>query len=212
MPRHYRNYPYIGPRRSVPVRGAPFFSPFFDEEEIAPARQRQPAEPEKRSPAPKRETVQPPVESEQEPEVKAKPQQEEPDWKETALRLQAEMDNFRKRQTRRADEAITTERERLLNRLLPLADNMARAMAHSQAGEQSLRRGVELIQRELLRLLEAEGVTRIEALGQPFDPTVHEALATREDEAETDTVITEIEPGYKLGDKLLRPARVVVAA
>ena len=137
---------------------------------------------------------------------------DEPDWKETAVRLQAEMDNFRKRQTRRADDAIAAERERLLSLFLPVADNLARALASDSDHGDSLRQGVELTNRELTRLLEAEGVTPIETAGQEFDPEWHEAISLIPAEAESGVVISEVETGYKLGDKLLRPAKVVVAA
>lgn len=136
----------------------------------------------------------------------------EPDWKSLALRLQADMDNFRKRQVRRADDAIAVERERLLSLMLPIADNLARALQYEGQGDDSLRQGVELIYRELMRLLEAESTTRIEALGQAFTPELHEAVGTVMSDAEAGTVIEELESGYKLGEKLLRPARVIVAA
>ncbi len=70
---------------------------------------------------------------------------------------------------------------------------------------------MELIYREFMRLLETEGVTRLETIGQPFTPNLHEAIAATPAKAESDTIIEEIEAGYKLGDELLRPARVVVA-
>ncbi len=135
----------------------------------------------------------------------------EPDWKEVAQRLQADMENYRKRQARRADDAIAAEQERLLQLILPVADNLARALDHDERNEEPLRQGVELIHRELMRLLETEGVTRLETVGQPFDPTLHEAVATLPVDTAPDTIVKEIEPGYKLGEKLLRPARVVVA-
>lgn len=134
------------------------------------------------------------------------------EWQATAQRLQAEMENFRKRQQRRADEAIAGERERLLSLFLPVADNLARALSQEQEQDESLRQGVKLIYRELMRALETEGVTRLATLGQPFSPDLHEAVATVPTLAEPDTIVEEIEPGYKLGDRLLRPARVVVAA
>ena len=136
----------------------------------------------------------------------------EPDWRALALRLQADMDNFRKRQARRAEEAIAAERERLLRLILPVADNLSRALNHDGPGDEALRQGVELTYRELMRLLEAEGVTRIEPVGQPFTPDWHEAVAAVPADAESGTVVEEVQAGYKLGDKLLRPARVVVAA
>jgi len=145
-------------------------------------------------------------------DVTTAPAQDETDWHAMALRLQADMDNFRKRQRRRADDAIDQERARLLQLVLPIADNLARALNHDDHGEEPLRRGVELIHRELMRILEAEGVTRLQTVGESFDPTLHEAIATVPTDIDSDTIIEEIESGYKLGDKLLRPARVVVAA
>ena len=142
---------------------------------------------------------------------------QEHDWQETAQRLQAEMDNFRKRQERRADEAIARERERLLSLFLPAVDNLTRALAHQNStqpdgAEGSVRQGVELTRRELLRALESEGVMPIETIGQPFDPAWHEAVATIPADVESGTIVEQVEAGYKLGDKLLRPAKVVVAA
>lgn len=151
----------------------------------------------------------------------------ESNWQEKAQRLQAEMDNFRKRQERRADEAISSERERLLTLFLPAVDNLARALAHEDdvhqdgthqddahqdEGIESVRLGVELTHRELMRVLAAEGVTPLETIGQPFDPMWHEALATLPAEVEPGTVVEQVEAGYRLDDKLLRPAKVVVAA
>jgi molecular chaperone GrpE len=142
----------------------------------------------------------------------ATPTMDQINWQETALRLQAEMDNSRKRQERRATEAIVAERVRLLSLFLPVVDNLTRALNHDAQTDETLRQGVELTQRELLRLLEAEGVTRLETVGQSFDPEWHEAVSAVPADVEPDTVVEEIEAGYKLGDKLLRPAKVVVAA
>lgn len=140
------------------------------------------------------------------------PVAEEKEWQGKALRLQAEMDNFRKRQTRRADEAIAVERERLLSLFLPAIDNLERALAQPQVVNDTLRQGVELTHREIMRRLEGEGVTRLETIGQQLDPELHEAVAAIPAQAESGTVVKELEAGYKIGDKLLRPARVVVAA
>jgi molecular chaperone GrpE len=85
-------------------------------------------------------------------------------------RLQAEMDNFRKRQARRADEAIAAERERLLTLFLPVIDNLERALAHPVEIEEAFRQGVELTHRELLRRLAQEGVIRLETAG-PLSPS-----------------------------------------
>jgi molecular chaperone GrpE len=142
----------------------------------------------------------------------ALPADDGPDWQSLALRLQADMNNFRKRQVRRADDAVAAERERLLSLMLSIADNLARALQHDGQEDDSLQQGVELTYRELMRLLEAESITRIEAVGQTFTPELHEAVGTVMSDAEAGTVIEELESGYKLGEKLLRPARVIVAA
>ena len=136
----------------------------------------------------------------------------EPDWEAIAKRQQAEMENFRKRQQRRADEAVSAERERLLRLMLPATDNLSRALKQETAAADSLKQGVELTRREFDRILIAEGVIRIESVGNEFDPEWHEALATLPNQGESNTVVEEIEAGYKLNDKLLRPAKVIVAA
>ncbi len=168
---------------------------------------------EKEMPGSSSDSEEPTVNEEVRDEVTMPEETSETDWKSKALRLQADMDNFRKRQMRRADDAIAAERERLLQLVLPVADNLARALNHSDQDDHSLHQGVELIHRELMRILQTEGVTRLETVGQPFTPDLHEAIATMPSaEAESGIITEEIEPGYKLGDKLLRPARVVVAA
>jgi molecular chaperone GrpE len=96
--------------------------------------------------------------------------------------------------------------------MLPVADNLTRALAQSPQSDGPLQKGVELTYRELMRRLENEGVTRFETTGQPFNPQWHEAVALVEGQAEPDTILQEVEAGYRLGDKLLRPAKVVVAA
>ncbi len=140
------------------------------------------------------------------------PATSEPDWQALALRLQADMDNYRKRQARRADEAIVAERERMLRLIIPVVDNLARALSQDGRGDEALRQGIELTYREVMRLLESEGVAPIEVIGRPFDPELHEAVATAMTDAKAGTVVKELERGYVLGEKLLRPARVVVAA
>ncbi len=135
-------------------------------------------------------------------------------WKDRALRLEAEMDNFRKRLQRLAEERIAADRERLLRDFLAVADDLARALSADGADAESIRRGVELTNRSLMLLLSREGVTPIEAEGQPFDPAWHEAVGTvpaSQVNAAPDTVVHVVQPGYCIGDRLLRPARVIVA-
>ncbi len=135
-------------------------------------------------------------------------------WKDRALRLEAEMDNFRKRLQRLAEERIAADRERLLRDFLEVADDLARALSVDGADAESIRQGVELTHRSLMNLMSREGVTPIEADGQPFDPAWHEAVGTvpaHQVGKEPDTVVHVVRAGYRLGDRLLRPARVIVA-
>ncbi len=135
-------------------------------------------------------------------------------WKDRALRLEAEMDNFRKHLQRVAEERIAADRARLLRDFLEVVDNLARALSADGADAASLRQGVELTHRSMLHLLNREGVTLIEAEGQPFDPAWHEAVGTvaaHQVGKEPDTVVHVVRQGYRIGDRLLRPARVIVA-
>jgi molecular chaperone GrpE len=138
---------------------------------------------------------------------------EDTDWCDRALRLQAEMENYRKRQQRLAQDQIDSERQRLLRDFLQVVDDLERALDAS-ASREGLRQGVRLTHRSAVRLLEREGVERIQPQHQPFDPTWQEAVSTvRYDQAGSppNTVFQVLEPGYRLGDQLLRPAKVVVA-
>jgi molecular chaperone GrpE len=134
-------------------------------------------------------------------------------WRDRALRLQAEIENFRKRQRRFAEEHIETNRARLLRNFLTTADDLERAL-RAEGDQESLRDGVEMTYRSLQQLLKQEGVEQIEARGEPFDPEWHEAVATvPHGEADVDraTVVDVTQRGYRLDGRLLRPARVVVA-
>jgi len=135
-------------------------------------------------------------------------------WRDRALRLQAEIENFRKRQQRLAEERILADRERLLRAFLDVADNLERALDADTASVGSLRQGVDLTHQTLMRLLNHEGVEPILALGQPFDPAWHEAVSTvshAQAGAGPNTIVEVEQNGYRLGDRLLRPARVIVA-
>jgi molecular chaperone GrpE len=149
-----------------------------------------------------------------------KAQAEARDRQEQALRLQAEMDNYRKRQQRLATDQTQAERQRLLADFLRVVDNLERALAAPAGDDETLRQGVALTHRAALQLLQREDVEPIQAEHQPFDPNWHEAVATvrAKDAAgdsdhppDPDTVIQVLEPGYRRGGQLLRPARVVVA-
>jgi molecular chaperone GrpE len=131
------------------------------------------------------------------------------------LRALAEAENIKRRTQREREEYIRYANESLLRDLVPVLDNLDRALEAARGtGEASgVVGGVELIQRELLKVLERAGVTRYSALGHPFDPTRHEAIARVVSmDAKPGTVIGETLPGYQLHNRVLRAALVSVAA
>jgi molecular chaperone GrpE len=130
------------------------------------------------------------------------------------LRQLAEAENVRRRLERTADERVKFANETLVRELVPVLDNFDRALAAARTGGAgTVVEGIELIQRELLRVLERAGVSRYSAIGQRFDPSRHEAIArVVSAEAAPDTVVHETGPGYLLHGRVLRPALVAVAA
>jgi len=127
-------------------------------------------------------------------------------------RLAAEFDNYRKRSAREQAQQATRANERLVKELLPVLDDLSRALeAASDHEEAKLEEGVRLVHRSLETLLEREGLAEIETDGK-FDPHVHEALLTQPSELAEGDVLQVIQKGYSLGDRVLRPARVVVSA
>ncbi len=128
------------------------------------------------------------------------------------LRLAADFDNYRKRVAREHAELTTRANERLVNELLPVLDDLERALEAAGAHEEAkLEEGVQLVHRSLAALLERHGLKEIETEGA-FDPHVHEALLAQPGEgAEEGSVLQVLQKGYRLGDKVLRPARVIVA-
>jgi molecular chaperone GrpE len=126
-------------------------------------------------------------------------------------RLAAEFDNFRKRAQRDQDALVARAGERLVKELLPILDDLERALQAAAGHEEAkLEEGVRLVHRELSSALAREGLVEIETAGA-FDPHVHEALLSQPSEAEEGSVIEVLQKGYRLGDRVLRPARVVVA-
>jgi molecular chaperone GrpE len=149
----------------------------------------------------------------EEPAAETPPAPEaEPEPDESYLRLAADFDNYRKRVAR--EHAALTQRanERLLHELLPVLDDLERALeAAAEHEEAKLEEGVKLVHRSFLALLERHGLSEIEANGA-FDPHVHEALlAQPAEDAEEGSVLQVLQKGYRLGDRVLRPARVIVA-
>jgi molecular chaperone GrpE len=158
-----------------------------------------------------------------------RPEQDK-DWRDRALRAQAEMDNYRKRQQRWAQDQIDAERQRLLQAYLQVVDDLERALAAPAVEDAppnhgpglrpaalrpaGLRAGVELTHRAAMQFLQKEGVEPIEARHQPFDPNWHEAVATTRRNGSglpSGTVLQVLETGYRLDGRLLRPAKVIVA-
>ena len=127
-------------------------------------------------------------------------------------RLAAEFDNYRKRAQRDRESLVALAGERLVKELLPVLDDLERALeAAGKHEEAKLEEGVALVHRALRSALDREGLQEIETNGQ-FDPHRHEALLSQPSDADEGFVIQVLQKGYSLGDKVLRPARVVVAA
>ncbi len=128
-----------------------------------------------------------------------------------SLRTLADFDNFRKRVERERGEERKYAAVELLREVLGIVDNLERALS-AEGNLDDLKQGVEMIRRQMNDLLERSGVTRVEAVEQEFDPSVHEAVSRVEDpDVEHPTVIEEFQPGYIVHDRLLRPSIVRVA-
>ena len=132
------------------------------------------------------------------------------------VRLHADFDNYRKRTLREKQEALSYGHEHVVKDLLAVVDNLERAIEHASASSgadfEGMLQGVDLVRRELLGVLAKHGVGSIEAEGEVFDPNLHEALAQMEDEkVPAGRVSRVLQKGYRLRDRLLRPARVLVS-
>jgi molecular chaperone GrpE len=138
------------------------------------------------------------------------------EYYERLLRVSADFENFKKRNARETEEFRKYANQSLVKDLLPILDNLELAIKSSsepgKTDEASLREGVELTHREILKILQNYQVTPVEALGRPFDPNFHEAVMREESEAHGEnTVVSELQKGYMMHDRLIRPAMVVVA-
>jgi molecular chaperone GrpE len=149
-----------------------------------------------------------------EEEIVEEPAEDEapPVHDEAYLRLAADFDNYRKRTAREHVALTQRANERLLNELLPVLDDLERALeAATEHEEAKLEEGVRLVHRSLLGLVERYGLTEIDTEGA-FDPHVHEALLAQPGEGvDEGSVLQVLQKGYRLGDKVIRPARVIVA-
>jgi molecular chaperone GrpE len=127
-------------------------------------------------------------------------------------RVAADFENYRKRVARDQESLVARAHERLVKELLPVLDDLERALSAAEEHEEAkLEDGVRLVHRSLEDALRREGLAEIETNGR-FDPHVHEALLSQPSEAEEGSVLEVVQKGYRLGDRVIRPARVIVAA
>jgi molecular chaperone GrpE len=142
----------------------------------------------------------------------ARAQRERDEYLELAQRAKADFENYRKRAAKEVAAAGERAKGGLVRELLPVVDNLERALAAAEDREQHLAEGVRLVHAELVGLLERNGVEPFDPAGEQFDPELHEALSTRSEEgAAPGVVLDTVEKGYRLNGTVLRPARVVVS-
>ncbi len=130
------------------------------------------------------------------------------------LRSAADLENLRKRQKREIEDAKFDTKNKVLKEMLPVVDNLERAIEHASAGgaeKNPIVEGVQLVLRQFATAFERLDVTAIDAMGQPFDPNLHEAISQQESDQPAGTVVQVLQRGYRAGDRLLRPSLVVVA-
>ena len=135
-------------------------------------------------------------------------------YKDLALRARADLDNYRKRMAREKEDATRYANATFLERLIPILDNFEFGLqaARSGSSDSAVLDGMTMVYKQLQDFLAGSGVETIDAMGQKFDPNLHEAIAQEDHpEAEEGTVVRQIRKGYKLRDRLIRPANVVVA-
>ncbi|HEY1489501.1 MAG TPA: nucleotide exchange factor GrpE [Verrucomicrobiae bacterium] len=148
-------------------------------------------------------------------DLKSRAEKADDNW-ERLVRTSADFENFKKRATREKQEAIRYANEALLEKLVPVLDNFDAALSAAQTssadGAQSLQAGVAMIFQQLKRVLTESGLEEVDATGQAFDPNLHEAVSQQESaDVPEGNVLQQLRKGYKLRDRLLRPATVVVA-
>jgi molecular chaperone GrpE len=160
------------------------------------------------------------ADSEAEAELAAQPDDSDPEhlkaerdrYLDLAKRAQADFDNYRKRAAKDAAAAGARAKAGLVRELLPVVDNLERALASATDSDAAIAEGVRLVHADLVGVLERNGIEADEPTGEKFDPTEHEAVSMRSEEgAEPGIVLNVVEKGYKLNDTVIRPARVVVS-
>lgn len=160
------------------------------------------------------------TETETEAELSAEPPDDDPAhlkaerdrYLDLAKRAQADFDNYRKRAAKDAAAAGARAKVGLVRELLPVVDNLERALTSATESDSAIAEGVRLVHADLIGVLERNGIESQEPAGEKFDPTEHEAVSMREEDgAEPGIVLDVVEKGYKLNDTVIRPARVVVS-
>lgn len=139
---------------------------------------------------------------------------ERDDYKDRYMRLAAEFENYKKRSERERADFLRRANENIIKELLPVLDNLERAIEHGRApgAQEALLEGVDMIAQELKKLLTRHGLADVVALGQPFNPELHQAVMQQDDDTVPEnTVINEMQKGYVFHDRLLRPSMVVVS-
>jgi len=141
-----------------------------------------------------------------------KKDQELAEQKGNFLREKADLENFRKRLVKDKEDAVQFANQRLLKELVQINDSLNRALGASNTSLETFKEGVEMIQKQFSTFLKNQKVEPIEALGKPFDPSLHEVMTQQESEDhDENTVIQEYSKGYTLNGRILRPAKVVIA-
>ena len=152
--------------------------------------------------------------SELEQQLAAADKEKKDNW-DRYLRAMADLDNTRKRTKRELDDARFETKTKVMREMLPVVDNLERAIDHAGAVDDATAKaiveGVQLVLRQFQTAFERLEITAIEALGQPFDPNLHEAISQQESDQAPGTIVQVLQRGYRAGDRLLRPALVVVA-
>jgi molecular chaperone GrpE len=153
------------------------------------------------------------ADAEEEPDALAEAERARDEYLGLAQRTQADFDNYRKRAAKDVAAASTRAKVSLAREILPAVDNLERALSAATEAEERLAEGVRLVHSELVAALARGGIDAFDPAGEPFDPVHHEALTVRSEEGtEAGIVLDVAEKGYRLGDTVLRPARVVVSA
>ncbi len=133
------------------------------------------------------------------------------DMKDRWVRAAADLENTRKRTKREIEDAKLDTKNKVLKEMLPVVDNLERAIEHAGGEKNPIVEGVQLVLRQFQTAFERLEISAVEAMGQPFDPNLHEAISQQESDQPPGTIVQVLQRGYKAGDRLLRPALVVVA-